>query len=77
MHYPVLFPVASIALSGFKSNTGVAVSWPTNLIPGEIRKPVCSRRRVLGRGFRLNPATEIEGFLSIAGRENLKFQCSE
>lgn len=60
MHYPVLFPVASIAPSGFKSNIDVVVSWPTNLIPDEITNPLCSRSRILGGGFRLNPAAAIE-----------------
>lgn len=60
MHYPVLSPVASIALSGFKSNIEVVVSWPTNLIPDEIRNPFCSRRKDPRGGLGLNPAAEIE-----------------
>lgn len=48
---------ASVALSGFKI---VVVSSPTNLIPDEVRNPLCSRGRILGGEFRLNPAADIE-----------------
>lgn len=48
MHYLVLFPVASIALAGFKINIDVVMPWPTNLIPGGIRNSLCSRKRILG-----------------------------
>lgn len=49
MHYPLLFPVASIPLSGCKCSIDVVVSQPTNIIPDEIRNLLCSRRRIPGR----------------------------
>lgn len=48
MHYPVLFPVASIALAGFKINIDVVSPWPTHLIPGGIRNSLCSRKIIPG-----------------------------